>query len=100
MDEIFRIADEITVLRDGAAITTKAVKETSIEEIISLMVGRKLENMYPKESVAIGEEEVIESKLDAILITADNVDEYLDYYVEKGALTQEEVDAVRAEVGE
>ncbi|MDD7077786.1 MAG: sugar ABC transporter ATP-binding protein [Lachnospiraceae bacterium] len=56
MDEIFRIADEITVLRDGAAITTKAVKETSIEEIISLMVGRKLENMYPKESVAIGEE--------------------------------------------
>ena len=47
-----------------------------------------------------GEEEVIESKLDAILITADNVDEYLDYYVEKGALTQEEVDAVRAEVGE
>ena len=45
-----------------------------------------------------GEEEVIESEMEAILITADNVDEYLDYYVEKGALTQEEVDEVRAEV--
>lgn len=47
-----------------------------------------------------GEEEVIEAEMEAILITAENVDEYLDYYVEKGALTQEEVDAVRAEVGE
>ena len=56
MDEIFRIADEITVLRDGAAITTKNVKETTIDEIISLMVGRKMENMYPKEIVPIGEE--------------------------------------------
>lgn len=56
MDEIFRIADEITVLRDGAAVVTKNARETSIDEIISLMVGRKLENMYPKKEVEIGEE--------------------------------------------
>ena len=47
-----------------------------------------------------GEEEVIEAELEAILITADNVDEYPDYYVEKDTLTQEEADAVRTEVGE
>lgn len=58
------------------------------------------ENLEAAAKLLKGEEEVIESELDAILITADNVDEYLDYYVEKGALTQEEVDAVRAEVGE
>ena len=54
MDEIFRIADEITVLRDGAVVSTKARGETDINEVISLMVGRKLESNFPKESIAIG----------------------------------------------
>ena len=56
MDEIFRIADEITVLRDGKTVKTLSREETDVEEIIELMVGRKLENQYPKEERKIGEE--------------------------------------------
>ena len=56
MDEIFRLADEITILRDGAAITTKGVNETDMDEVVRLMVGRKLENRFPKKELPIGEE--------------------------------------------
>lgn len=56
MDEIFRIADEITVLRDGKTITTLGRDETSVDEIIEFMVGRKLENQYPKAVVKLGKE--------------------------------------------
>jgi len=56
MDEIFRIADEITVLRDGKTIKTLQRDETNVDEIIEMMVGRKLENQYPARDVKIGEE--------------------------------------------
>jgi ABC-type sugar transport system ATPase subunit len=42
MREIFRVADRVTVLRDGELVSTKAAAQTSIEETISLMVGRAL----------------------------------------------------------
>ena len=48
MDEIMRICDEITVMRDGEHIATAAKEEFTIDEIIRLMVGRSLENRYPK----------------------------------------------------
>lgn len=54
MDEIFRIADEITILRDGQVVDTKARDELDIETVIALMVGRKLESTYPKESIPLG----------------------------------------------
>jgi inositol transport system ATP-binding protein len=56
MDEIFRIADEITVLRDGSVVATKARSETDIDEVISLMVGRKLDSNFPKERIDAGAE--------------------------------------------
>ncbi|MDR0902254.1 MAG: sugar ABC transporter ATP-binding protein [Opitutaceae bacterium] len=43
MREIFRVADRVTVLRDGSHVSTKAARETSIDETISLMVGRALD---------------------------------------------------------
>jgi inositol transport system ATP-binding protein len=55
MDEIFRIADEITILRDGQVVDTKPREELDIEKVISLMVGRKLESTYPKESITLGD---------------------------------------------
>ena len=55
MDEIFRIADEITILRDGQVVETRAKDDLDIETVISLMVGRKLDATYPKESVPIGQ---------------------------------------------
>ena len=48
MEEIFRIADVVTVLRDGEHIRTLPVAEVSRQELIALMVGRELGNEYPK----------------------------------------------------
>lgn len=56
MDEIFRIADEITVLRDGAVVGTKSRDEIDIDTVISMMVGRKLDSSFPKEEVPTGTE--------------------------------------------
>jgi len=47
MDEIFRIADDITVIRDGAHIETRPAREFDIETVIRLMVGRTIDNIYP-----------------------------------------------------
>ncbi|MDF2540543.1 MAG: D-xylose transporter ATP-binding protein [Herbinix sp.] len=55
MDEIFRIADEITVFRDGTVVDSRPIKQYDLETVISQMVGRKLENNYPKENLPIGE---------------------------------------------
>jgi len=48
MDEIFKIADTVSVLRDGAHIRTLPISEVDREQLISLMVGRELGNEYPK----------------------------------------------------
>lgn len=48
LEEIKRISDRITVLRDGEKIKTVKTKETSIDEMIALMVGRSLDNKFPK----------------------------------------------------
>ncbi len=47
MDEIFKIADTITVLRDGQQIETRPAKEFDIHSLITLMVGREIKEMYP-----------------------------------------------------
>ena len=48
MDEIFRIADEISVLRDGCLIDTRPAKDLNIDTLIHLMVGRKMESVFPE----------------------------------------------------
>lgn len=48
MDEIFEVADRITVFRDGRYIDTKEVDSTNYDEIVSLMVGRDVKNLYPE----------------------------------------------------
>ena len=55
LDEIFAIADRVTVLRDGAHIATKRVADTTATELVQLMVGRKIESLFPKITVPIGE---------------------------------------------
>ncbi len=52
MDEIFSISDRITVLRDGKFVDSKLVMETNYDEIVSMMVGRNISNMYPKREPA------------------------------------------------
>ena len=48
MEEIFRISDRITVMRDGKLIGVRKTSETNPKEIISMMVGRNLEDLYGK----------------------------------------------------
>ena len=55
MDEVFRIADDITILRDGKTVETHPASEMNLDQVIALMVGRKMDNVYPKEEVEIGD---------------------------------------------
>ncbi len=55
MDEILRISDEVTIMRDGRYITTKEAKDLTTGEIIRLMVGRELTNVYPPKDNVVGE---------------------------------------------
>src|SRR5437879_4270733 len=48
LEEVFRIADRLTILRDGSHIKTAATSEMKTEEIIRHMVGRELSNLFPK----------------------------------------------------
>ena len=47
MDEIFEICDEVSVLRDGKLVMTKAIRDTDMNELIAAMVGRSLDNRFP-----------------------------------------------------
>ncbi len=48
LQEVFELADRVTVLRDGQYIDTKPVSETSEPDLISMMVGRTIDNLFPK----------------------------------------------------
>ena len=48
LDEVFEIADSITVLRDGKTVVTKKKDEMNTEQLIAYMVGRELTQMYPR----------------------------------------------------
>lgn len=47
MDEIFRISDYVTVLRDGKYVGTARIKDLSMEKVVNMMVGRDLEDRFP-----------------------------------------------------
>ncbi len=48
LDEVFQIADRVTVLRDGQRISTCTIEELNRDKLISMMVGREISNVYPK----------------------------------------------------
>jgi ABC-type sugar transport system ATPase subunit/ribose/xylose/arabinose/galactoside ABC-type transport system permease subunit len=55
LEEIFRLADRVTVLKDGELVRTTSIKDTSPEELIASMVGRKLDRVFPPKSGRVGE---------------------------------------------
>ena len=55
LDEIFRIADRVTVMRDGKVVATLPRNDIDEAKLIRLMVGRDIENLYPKPASTIGE---------------------------------------------
>lgn len=54
LDEIFRVADRVTVLRDGANVGERPIGEITRPQMIEMMVGRELTNEFPPRSVSIG----------------------------------------------
>ncbi len=54
LEEIFVIADRVTVMRDGRVIGTQPVAETRLDQIIAMMVGRQMSDLFRKEEVPIG----------------------------------------------
>jgi ribose transport system ATP-binding protein/inositol transport system ATP-binding protein len=54
MEEIFRVSDRITVLRDGECIGTKNASEFDRASLIKMMVGRELSEVFPKKQAAAG----------------------------------------------
>jgi rhamnose transport system ATP-binding protein len=55
LDEVFALADRITVLRDGESVATRAAAGVTRSELIALMIGRELAAVFPKRAVPTGE---------------------------------------------
>jgi inositol transport system ATP-binding protein len=55
MNELFEIADEVSVFRDGRYIDTRSSHDVTRDDIIRMMVGREITHMFPKEEVPIGD---------------------------------------------
>lgn len=73
MEEILRISDEVTVMRDGTYVATKPASELTIDEIIKLMVGRELTQRYPEKSHKIGDVLLTVDRLSSTYNHLDNV---------------------------
>ena len=55
LEELFEIADRVTVLRDGAYVDTRSMRGVTQDELIRMMVGRQVSDLFPKQSVARGQ---------------------------------------------
>ena len=51
MEEIFELADRVSVLRDGTLVGTREVSETNEDELIALMINRTIEQVYHKDDI-------------------------------------------------
>jgi ABC-type sugar transport system ATPase subunit len=63
LEEIKQIGDRVSVFRDGEKVTTGSVREIDLKNIIKLMVGREIENIYPWKPRPLGEEILTVEKL-------------------------------------
>jgi len=55
LDEVFEVCDRVTVLRDGEYVGTKEISEVSEDDLITMMVGREIGDLYYKEDIEKGE---------------------------------------------
>lgn len=76
MEEIFEVCDAVTVFRDGKYISTQAIDQTSREELITLMVNRKLGEFFPKTQYSKGKKVLEVRNLNTTLLKNINFDAY------------------------
>ena len=88
MEEVMKLADRIAVLRDGNLISVRKKEETTVDRIIEDMVGRKLDEMYPKQQVPIGDVvfEVEHLTVEHPYILNRNIVEDMGFSVSKGEI--------------
>jgi ribose transport system ATP-binding protein len=55
LEEVFELADRVSVLRDGTLVGTRNIKDTNEDELVSMMINRTIEQIYHKETVPFGE---------------------------------------------
>lgn len=55
LDEIFDLCDQVTILRDGKIIDTRAVRDVTRDELVSMMVGRSIESEFPPRATKVGD---------------------------------------------
>lgn len=80
IEELFRISDRVTVMRDGCFVKTLETKQTNRKELVSLMVGREFKEYYPRRNNSPGEV-VLEVKN-----LSGNGDENISFQVRKGEI--------------
>jgi rhamnose transport system ATP-binding protein len=54
LEELFALADRVTTLRDGAYVGTRAMADVTTDDLIRMMVGRSLDELFPKQAVVAG----------------------------------------------
>jgi len=81
MDEVFQIAKHVTVLRDGQYIDSKPIEAITPEELVNMLVGRQLNEIYPKERQQAGDP-VLEVKG----LTQKNVYKNVSFTARKGEI--------------
>jgi rhamnose transport system ATP-binding protein len=55
LEELFVLADRVTTLRDGRYVGTRAMADVTTDDLIRMMVGRTLDELFPKQAVEVGE---------------------------------------------
>lgn len=83
LNEIFELADRVTVLKDGQTMATKQVAETNEDDLVRLMVGRELTDMYPPLDTAVTAGEVL---LEAHDLCIENTVFDIDFQVREGEI--------------
>ena len=66
LEEVQQVADKVTVLRDGESVGESSIEDITTDEIIALMVGRKVEDLYPRSKRVAGEFVVQINKLQGV----------------------------------
>lgn len=55
LEELYELADQVTVLRDGTYVDTRRMKDVTRDDLIRMMVGRTITNLFPKQEVQAGD---------------------------------------------
>lgn len=81
MEELFRISDRVTVIRDGTYVGTVKTKETNVDELVAMMVGRNLQKYYTR-TYSMQEKEILKVEH----LTKNGMFKDIDFTVHKGEI--------------